>query len=425
MKAIGSALPAALLCTSLTAFPAPTFADNGFKGELKAQSQYMAIPADSLSRNLGVGSHLDNALNLRLMDARQIGSGWSWDMAWVLDLRDGASVELERRLYAYDPALYVSPARRNWWDLRHTFTNTGEKYAAQYIDRLNLSYTGEHAVLRVGRQTLTWGGGLIFHPMDLFNPFPPNATDTEYKPGADMIYAQWLFDSGADIQGVIAPRRDPATRRLEADQSAAGLKWHGFLGDEQQFGYQLLLAKNYAAEVFGAELTGSLGGATWTAEAVPTRLTNGSWRTSWLANLQYAWACFARNCSGYVEYFRNGFGVAGSGTTLAEIPAPLSERLARGELFTISRDYLAFGITMAWTPLLNIKPLLIANMNDGSKLLLVQAVRSLSDDVDLTLSAQSGFGSQGTEYGGLETGNGSATYLIPQRSLSARLDWYF
>jgi hypothetical protein len=407
--------------------PGVAHADAGgtFKGELKFQSLVVDSPSDSLSHALAIGSHWDNALNLRLMGDGQLGSRWNWDAAWVLDLRQGEGVSLARRLYEYDQALYAPSERRDWWDLQHSFTDSGERYAAQRVDRLSLAYSGEQAVLRLGRQALTWGGGLAFHPMDLFNPFPPNVIDTEYKPGADMLYGQWLFDSGADIQGVVAPRRDRLTHRVAADQSAAGLKWHGFLGAEQQNGYELMLARDYDADVLGLALNGTLGGATWTAEAVPARLSDRSLYASWLANIQYAWTCYARNCSGFAEYFRNDFGVSDSGSTLADLPAPLTDRLARGDLFTVSRDYLALGLTLEWTPLLNIKPLLITNLDDGSALLVVQAVRSLSENARLTLAVQSGLGPRGTEYGGLETAAGTGVYLVPDRYLYARLDWYF
>lgn len=396
-----------------------------FKGELKLQSGYTGTPSDSLPAALGVGDRQDNALKLRLMGDGQLGDRWSWDAAWQLDLREGAGVTLDRRLQDYAPTFYIPAEKRNGWDLQHTFTNQDGRYGAQRIDRLTLGYSGDHGVFKIGRQALTWGGGLVFHPMDLFNPFPPNATDTEYKPGADMLYGQWLFDDGSDIQGVVVPRRDPATNHLADGQSAAGLKWHGFIGAGQQTGYEVMLARDYDANVLGLALNGPLGGATWNAEAIPTRLADGSVHSSWLANLQYAWSCFDKNCNGYLEYFHNGVGVGGSNNTFAALPTALNDRLARGELFTVSRDYLALGLSAEWTPLLDIKPLLIANLNDGSALLLLQAVRSLSDTASLTVGAQSGIGPHGTEFGGLETAPGSAVYLTPDRYLYARLAWYF
>ena len=425
MNGLRRCLFGALLGALLLSNSADADAENIFKGELKYQGIYLDVLSDSLSQALDVGSHGDNALQLRLMGNGRFGQGWSWDAAWVLGLRHGPGVELERRLYEVSPERYIPADRRNGLDLHHTVTDKGERYGEHYLDRLSLTYSDVHAVFRLGRQALTWGGGLVFHPMDLFNPFQPNAVDTEYKTGADMLYGQWLFDSGADIQGVVVPRRDPLTRDLEEEQSSAGLKWHGFIGAEQQYGYELMLARDYQSEVLGLALNGTLGGATWTAEAVPTRLSNSSLRTSWLTNIQYAWTCFSRNCTGYAEYYRNGFGVGGTGNTLADLPVALTDRLARGELFSVSRNYLALGLTLEWTPLLNIKPLLMTNLDDKSALLVVQAVRSLSENASLTLAAQSGMGPRGTEYGGLETARGSDVYSPPERYLYARIDWYF
>jgi hypothetical protein len=80
--------------------------------------------------------------------------------------------------------------------------------------------------VRVGRQALTWGSGLVFRPMDLFNPFSPTATDTEYKPGADMVYVQQVFADGSDLQLIVVPRppRRGAGPSSDAEFRAAHLQ---------------------------------------------------------------------------------------------------------------------------------------------------------------------------------------------------------
>ena len=60
--------------------------------------------------------------------------------------------------------------------------------------------------LRFGRQALSWGNGLFYAPMDLVNPFDPAAIDTEYKAGDDMLYLQYLQDSGNDLQAAVVVR---------------------------------------------------------------------------------------------------------------------------------------------------------------------------------------------------------------------------
>jgi len=110
---------------------------------------------------------------------------------------------------------------------------------------------------------------------------------------------------------------------------------------------------------------------------------------------------------------------------LAQLPLALSDRLARGTLFSVSRNYLAAGIDLQWTPLFTLKPSLIANLDDGSALLVGQAVYSLSQDSSLLAGFQWNAGNRGTEYGGLRLQPGSAIYAAPARTGYLRMSWYF
>ena len=65
----------------------------------------------------------------------------------------------------------------------------------------------------------------MFHPGDILAPFAPNATDTSYKPGVDMLYGQYLFASGADLQAVWVPRALVAGGAVDVNASTFAL--HG------------------------------------------------------------------------------------------------------------------------------------------------------------------------------------------------------
>lgn len=81
---------------------------------------------------------------------------------------------------------------------------------------------------------------------------------------------------------------------------------------------------------------------------------------------------------------------------LADRPPDLVDRLARGQLFTLRRDYLTRGVT----PLLTASPTLITGLDDGSVLLLASAC-TLTDNLVLTGAVQIAVGGSGTEYGGV------------------------
>ncbi len=397
----------------------------GFRGEIDMETGYATNAGDSLDTTLGERNHWDQSLMVRLMWSGTVASGWNLDTAYLADACYGGGVELLRKEQTNNPIFPVDPDQISLWHLNHILTDHDQTFTEHRLDRLSLGYSGTHLVMRIGRQALTWGSGLVFHPMDLFNPFAPNATYTTYKLGTDMLYGQWLFNSGADLQGVIVPHRDPKTGSLTDNQSSAGVKWHGFVGENHTIGIDLLLAQNYQTQVLGAGASGAIGGATWTTEAIPIHLDGNSLLTSFLTNVQYAWIWNEKNINGYIEYFHNGFGVSGTDRTLSSLPASLTERLVRGELFTVSSNYIGAGINVQWTPLFTLNPSIISNLDDRSMLLIGQAVYSLSQNTNITYGFQWGLGSHGTEYGGLQTAPDSGIYVTPANQAYIRLTWYF
>jgi hypothetical protein len=50
--------------------------------------------------------------------------------------------------------------------------------------RLALGIQPNWGLIRIGHQAVTWGNGLLFNPMDLFNPFSPSDIERDYKIGA-------------------------------------------------------------------------------------------------------------------------------------------------------------------------------------------------------------------------------------------------
>lgn len=401
----------------------PLSAQAGFRGEVDLEAGHYRNRSDSLDAALGFRTHDDQDLKVRLMWTGELWAGWGLDVAYLPELEHGANLRLADAESMMLSGLSNDPDRAEVFDLTQTITQRGDTRLSHRLDRLALSYSGDHLVLRVGRQALTWGGGLVFHPMDLFNPFPPNATYTAYKPGTDMAYGQWLFENGSDLQAVVVPRREAVTQDLSSTSSSAGLKWHTTFGDASSL--DLLLAQDAREHVAGLELTTGWKGATWTAELVPTRLPGGVVTTSWLVNAQWAGTWKGRNISGFAELFHNGLGIDPSAVALAQLPPTLASHLARGELFTLSRYQVAMGGELQWTPLVSIKPTVLYSPADGSFQVLEQTTFSLSQNAILTLGFQEAWGPGRTEYGGLETDLHSGIFVRPPNQLYARLTYYF
>ena len=310
---------------------------------------------------------------------------------------------------------------QRWWDLTDTISDNQSRGAVQRLDRLNVGYSGDNAVLRVGRQAVSWGNGLIYNPVDFFNPFNPAAVDTEYKLGEDMVYGQYLLGSGSDWQGVVVQRRD-REGRATSEQRTTALKFHSFGLDAE---YDLLLAENFNEFIAGLGGVSNVGEAVLRGDITLTDARDG-WVTSLVANWSWSWVWGGYNATVVLEYYYNGFGLAEDDYTPENILADrdLAQRLERGELYTIGRHHMAGSMLVELAPLVNVTTNLFANLEDGSALTQVVLEWDLAQNWQFLASAAVPLGSSGTEFGGIDTGIDDLTLAVGP-SLLAQLAWYF
>ena len=384
-------------------------------GHAKLQGTASLYPEGSLWREALGGSELDRGGELRLRWQQRKGS---WEAA--------ADYQLLTR-YRQAPPLPLEPGQsvlpdddRRWWNLTHEINSSDDSLTLQRLDRLHIGYTSERVVLRLGRQAVSWGNGLLFNPVDVFNPFDPTAIDTEYKTGDDMLYAQYLLPSGSDWQLVQVQRRDEQGQVSSAVSSSA-LKFHGF-GLERE--YDLMLAQHFDELLLAAGASSNVGQAVVRADLVFAD-TKGGWVGSAVVNATWSSIWGERNVSGVLEYFFNGHGLRETDydpETLAREQALLT-RLQRGELFTLGRHYLAASLLVEMTPLLQLTPSLFANPGDGSVLAQLALRWDVRQDWQLLGALNLPLGPAGTEYGGLRAEQGGTLSTGP--ALFAQLAWYF
>ncbi len=404
-----------ILAAALTARPSAV--DSAVHGRLQWMGQTTSTRDDSLDALLGDQTRNDLLGDLRLGWAPRHGN-WDFSIQGDLSADHGDSVEYTRKAASYFPPAPTATL----WNLGGTLVDDHDSTVTTRIDRLAVGYSTPAFVVRLGRQALTWGAGYLFHPMDLIDPFPPNATDTEYKPGVDMLYGQWLFDDGSDLQAVAVPRPKVAGGPVEMDSSTAALQYRATFGE---IGTTWLLTRDRAEWTLGLGLSGPLDGATWNIEVVPTRTGQGANKISALANISYGTAWLGRNITMFAEYFHNGFGVGGRQVSYDRLPTELTNRLASGQLFNTSRNYLAGGMTLEWTPLLTLSPSLIANLDDGSNYSSAELNWSVSEDTNLIVGMQVPIGPKGTEYGGRSLTAVGGTYIAPPTTAYATVRRHF
>ncbi len=346
--------------------------------------------------NPGNDSELDQAADLRLnLSTRQ--SVWSLQVDYqLLSQHSKASslVDDEQRLFNLTSTVHVGQ----------------QSQVVHRLDRLQLSYSSTHAVFRFGRQAVSWGNGLIYTPMDFFNPFDPAALDKEYKTGDDMLYSQYSFDNGNDLQAVWVGRRDEEGGSSQQVNSLA-FKYHLFLN---HYEIDLLAARHFDQPVIGLGGLTSIGGSIWRGDIVGIETDNHTGLSATL-NASYSWLVRGKNMSGFFEIHRNGFGIDNGDYSLSGLNTnnELLGRIERGEIFTLGKHYLSASATIELTPLWLLTSTLFNNLDDDSKLLQIVSRHDLSQNLQLLVAANIPDGKTGAEYGDVD------------ESLFAQLAWYF
>ena len=290
------------------------------------------------------------------------------------------------------------------------------------LDRLSVGLRTARGSLVVGRQALTWGNGMIFNPMDLFNPFSPTDVVRDYKTGDDMVTGRAYLPGGGDLQVLWVPRRRAAGGDVDWDASSAAAKLHRFAGDIE---FDLMAARHYRDTVLGAGLLGEIGDAAWRADAVWTVPGSDLHHRTYLSlvvNLDYSWTWHGRNWYGLVEYFHNDLGSTDYGRALYE--PWIRDRLARGELFGLGRDYLAAQLRWEVHPLVNLYLAPITNLADPSGLVQPYLVWDVTGSLRATAGALVYWGAAGTEYGGYRIA-GTAFQAAPADSTYLMMTWFF
>jgi hypothetical protein len=419
-------LKIALLAFALgLAFTAPAAAEWKLQGYAKYQFSLQSFAPDDVQA-IVAEQHLSlNYADFRI-NSSYTHSRWNFVAQGQLIFLQGNALEplndpLLQDIASFLPGVQKYSDIHQWFDLTHTFSSGGSHLFIGRLDRGFVRYTGDRLVLGLGRQALSWGDGLVFQVFDLFNPFPPNAVDMEYKPGTDMITGQLLATGGDDLQGVIVPRRMNRSQPLTASESSFALKWHHLMGGSE---LQFLGALHYDDSIAGIGFTHNLAGGVVRFDVTGTFLDHGGHVTSFLVNMDRSWVLAGKNVYGFAEYFRNGFGVTSLDDGINSLSPELLVRLQRGELFNVGRHELAAGFRVEWTPLFYSEPTALVNLNDGSTYFLLRLHHDWRENAVLDAGVQIAIGPRNTEYGGILL-NPTNAFVSPGNMFWGRISLYF
>jgi len=390
-----------------------------YGGHLKYELSASDFPSNNIFALASTTHPIDQFLDFRYK-AEKVQGNWSYQVHYEVLALYGDTVKALSTLSSVPGLSAVPNDSKRLFNLTQSF-GSGDYFAGVHrIDRLVASYTNQQLVLRFGRQAISWGNGLFFNPMDLVNPFSPTAISKEYKTGEDMLYGQWLYDNGSDLQVIVLPRRNSAGE-IDDGQSSYAIKYHGM---HQQFEYQLMAARHYGDYVAGLGLSSDFKGAVLRSDIVSSSLASGTQFTSAVVNSSYSWMWGQHNVTGNIEYYRNGVGIDnGNYSSVFVSTSLLAQRLARGEIFGVGRNYLAGSLTIELTPRFVVSPTLIQNLDDQSGILQTVFNYDWKEEAPVTFGFALPYGSLGSEYGGIYKAPGQ--YYGPGAMAFFRVGYYF
>ncbi|MBC2702993.1 LYR motif-containing protein [Desulfobacula sp.] len=394
--------------------------DNRFGGHLTLEGSVTGYDDGSYFEPVGTHTGLDGLANVRLFDKFILSEKIYLEAHYEAFLKSGDTYK--KQLYLQK---YYNPSdidKRRLLDLTKTIEKTEDYVLWNRLDRLFFSIKPSWGDIIIGRQAVTWGNGLIFNPMDLFNPFAPSDTVRDYKMGDDLISLGFNTELLGECNLLYVPRRDAITGKVDFKSSSVAGKFHFFAGDIEM---DVMGAWHYNEAVLGIGGSGYLGNAAWRTDLVWSTLEDGRDKNGYfefVINIDYSWVWQKKNMYGLIEYYHNGLG-KNNYTTAMDDPEVM-EKIDRGELFALGKNYLSGQIQMELHPLFNIYLSVINNIRDPSGIIQPWAIWSVTQNSNLQFGATLFYGKKGSEYGGfLIPGTNYYTNAAPNAYV--RLTYYF
>jgi hypothetical protein len=390
--------------------------DNEWGGHFKAYGSALFYDDNTLFDTVDDSTYIDNNTDFRLKNKLFFSRNFFFETHYEAIRSEGDTIRNQVELLtlfppSFDKDLLINAPiddKKRLFDLTSTIDDADSYTLYHRLDRFLITLQPDWGAVCIGRQAQTWGNGLLFNPMDLFNPFAPADVDRDYKLGDDMVSVHLNTGSIGDIQLLYVPRRDPDTLDIESDQASLGGKIHFTSGTLE---FDIMLARHYRENVAGFGSTGYLGDTAFRIDVLWTSLRekkgdNGS--VAVVANIDYSWIWMGMNMYGLVELYFNDLGTDDYDEAIFD--SEIIRRIKRGEMFTLGRTYLSCRLQVELHPLFNLHLTVINNIKDPSGIIQPRAVWDISQNLQITAGANLYYGTKGTEFGGFE---------IPQTDLLA------
>ncbi|MCK4536284.1 MAG: hypothetical protein KAT93_04680 [Desulfuromonadales bacterium] len=252
-------------------------------------------------------------------------------------------------------------------DLDTTWQHDDAWSSRLQLDHLNLHFRSDRLDVVVGRQAIGFGRIVIFSPLDIIAPFPPDALDTDVRPGIDAIRLTGYYGFDGQLGGIFVWGDEPR-------HNSWLLTW-----SDNRHGLDLLAISGRLRDhpMLGFGVAGSLGTLGLKGEIAfyDGQRTNEPFEdlyASFAIGAMEAWYRFDNGLTLIGQYLYNGPGTdePRDYPTVAA-SAPLNEGLTS----LLGRNYLLLAPSYQLHPLATLQGLIILNLDDDS--LLVRPTLSL------------------------------------------------
>jgi hypothetical protein len=375
--------------------------------------------SDTIFAAVETGTFFDGSANLRLINETFFSEWVYFETHYEAIIAGGDTRRNREKLRSFFPNFPEQPLflgaplddDTRLLNLTWNIHADDEKIIFHRLDRLFFELLPDWGSFRIGRQAITWGNGMIFNPMDLFNPFPPAQIDRDYKVGDDMVDVQLAHPNIGDLQLLYVIRRDSDDDDVKKSTSSLAAKAHFSAGTAE---FDVMGSKHFDDWVAGIGSAGYLGDTAWRLDATWTFLDDPDHESpdsylSLVANIDYSWIWWRKNFYGFIEYYFNGLGENDYPDAL--LNSDITERLERGELFVLGKNYASGTIQVELHPLFNVFFTAINNLKDPSGILQPRLTWDITQNLQMTFGANIFYGDQGSEFGG---------FIIPGTNLRSR-----
>lgn len=351
------------LLFALLLLPASSGGALEYGGHFKSLDLHLQAPPGS---GLPSGELSSNRLRLDLSGEAPGNFAWEFSAEDILRYTDPPGlVPLPR-----ESVNRVLDLEKNW--------NQGERFANRlFVDRLSLRATLAGVEWTLGRQGIGFGRIVLFSPLDIIAPFPPDALDTDVRPGVDALRLVRYYGLGGQL-GAVAVFGDGSENNSYFATFSHNVRGVDLLG---------LAGRLRERSMGGMGLAGQLGGMGLKGEAAlysgnDVGQTDGDLHDDFaIAGIEADYR-FEGGLMLAAQYLYNGAGVDGPGDyPQAAASAPFREGLS----FLLGRHYLLLAPSWEAHPLVTLGGILICNLEDDSFFVRPLVDISLSDNLALQL----------------------------------------